>query len=857
MIPKSAIEAYLSRELDSHLWVKTLTNKQLDQAISSLSPKPDLNSKLRLHQKACFLLGVANPKFCFWLDMGCVSGDTLVEVAEGPVRIDELVRRNEPISVWSNTSKGLRLVSAPAPFCKGETALYEVKFVSGNQITVAANHMFLTERGWTSCAALAIGERLPKFDVFRSQSTLEPSLLTFPLNASHLLGKPQDFQQCFRNLPCGEQPLLGEDTSQAFFPSPNETRERTLLLSQRDALGKGRTSTACYVFSHQSKKDYSLSKGVCCGIPVGDSSRAPNALSADAVYPTPPPTFLKSALLSAPYLQDFSNAQGLEEDRVLVDQEESGVSTAAYEGECTCGSWAHNNQEFFPSLEEFFVEQQVLSAFQGPSQYPIPFETITHICPKGKQRYYDMHVPEFHNYIAHGLCHHNTGKTILALELLRYWFKCGKVRRALIFVFSDKAFPTWERQLAEFNINLPLVLLTGSSEQKWKQLSSLKEGLALVAYPGAVYMATTRVKGNGEKSKLKLDLAKVKRLQDWTQAFVMDESTRASGDSLTFSLISQLRKTATVRYALAGRPFGRDPLMLWAQHYLIDDGETLGETKGLFRAAFYTEKQNYWDPRGYAKDYSFKNSMQAALSVMVQHKSITYSAAECIELPKVVPVVETVSFPEEAGTYYRRVIEQAIASKGDIKEMANVFLRMRQISSGFVGVTDDATGDRTEIEFEQNPKLERLLELIDEVPEGRGSVVFYEFTRSGRLIVKRLKELGCTPAWLWSGTKDTKKELEVFAKAKRPIIVINNKVGAMSIDGLQKTASYDFEFEAPVSVIDWEQARRRLVRDGQKYTVFQYSLQVKGTVDEKIRAYHAEGEDLFKALLRDPAKVFY
>lgn len=448
-----------------------------------------------------------------------------------------------------------------------------------------------------------------------------------------------------------------------------------------------------------------------------------------------------------------------------------------------------------------------------------------------------------------------TGKTLLALELLRYWIKCGKIRRALIFVFSDKAFPTWEKQVEEFGINLPVVTLTGSSEQKWQQLSDLKEGLALVAYPGALYMATTRAQGRGGKNKLKLDPVKVKRLQNWAQALVLDESTRASGDSLTFALISQLRKTATVRYALAGRPFGRDPIMLWSQHYLIDDGETLGETKGLFRAAFYTEKQNYWAPNSYAKDYTFKTSMQTKLSEIIQHRSITYAATECIDLPKVVPITEAVSFPEEAEAYYRKVIEQAIEAKGNLREMTNIFLRMRQISSGFVGMKDDTTGERAEIEFEQNPKLERLLELIEEVLEGHGSVVFYEFTRSGRLIVSRLKKLGYKPVWLWSGTKDVKKELELFAKSKRPVAVVNNKVGAMSIDGLQKVASYDFEFEAPLSVIDWEQARRRLVRDGQKHKVFQYSLQVKGTVDERIREYHAEGEDMFKALLRDPATV--
>ncbi len=447
-----------------------------------------------------------------------------------------------------------------------------------------------------------------------------------------------------------------------------------------------------------------------------------------------------------------------------------------------------------------------------------------------------------------------TGKTLLALELLRYWWQCGLIRRALIFVTSDKAFHTWEKQFKQFGIDLPVVALTGSSEQKWQQLGEFGEGLVLVPYPGALYMVSSKVKGKKRKKKLKLDLDKLKRLETWAQAIVLDESTKASGDSLTFNMVAQLRKQAKVRYALAGRPFGRDPIMLWAQHYLIDGGKTLGETKGLFRAAFYTEKPNYWGGL-YSKEYKFKDKLRPELAKMIQHKSITYLADECIDLPKVVPILETVSFPEEAALYYQKVVQQVISAKGNLSEMKSAFIRMRQISSGFCGFRDDESGEKAEIEFDENPKLDRLLELIEEVPEGRGSVIWYEFTHSGRRIVNELKQLGYKPMWLWSGTKNARREFDRFAKERQPVAVVQNRVGSMSIDGLQHTASYDFEFEAPLSIIDFDQARKRLVRDGQPYTVFQYSLEVEGTVDSKIREYRLGGEALFKALLRDPAKV--
>jgi len=371
-------------------------------------------------------------------------------------------------------------------------------------------------------------------------------------------------------------------------------------------------------------------------------------------------------------------------------------------------------------------------------------------------------------------------------------------------------------------------------------------------------MASTFGKGKNGKGKLKLSPKLVKRLAKWAEALVMDESTKlGSVNSLQHKLVAQLRKYASVRYALAGRPFGRDPTMLWAQHFLVDDGETLGETLGIFRSAFFTEKQNHWDPKGYAKDYEFKTKLQPQLARMIQHRSITYSADECIDLPKVVPIREVVHFPEEASVYYKRVLEDVIAAKGNFREMENAFLRMRQISSGFLGLKDDSTGERIQIEFAENPKLERLIELIEALPEGRKALVFYDFTASGRKIVSTLKkELDINAIWLWSGTKDSKKELGRFANDKDcSVACVQNRVGAFSLDGLQDVANYALFFESPISVIDRSQAEARLVRQGQERTVFQYDLCVKNTADERILDLHAEGKSLFDALLKDPEKA--
>lgn len=450
-----------------------------------------------------------------------------------------------------------------------------------------------------------------------------------------------------------------------------------------------------------------------------------------------------------------------------------------------------------------------------------------------------------------------TGKTLLALELLRYWFEAGVIRRALIFTISDKAYSPWTTQLRRYGFDLPMTSLTGSSKNKWAQLEEFGDGLVLLSYPGARAMVSKRakVKKKKKKMKLKLDPAKMQKLLAWANAIVLDESTECGNPrSLNFQMISGLRKGAKVRYALAGRPFGRDPTPLWAQNFLIDDGETLGETLGLFRGAYFTEEDSeYGGP--YSKTYTFKSKLRPQLAQTIQHRSITYAAEECIDVPKVTRIIEEVSFSEEAEAYYQKVVEQVIAARGNLRVVKNAFLRMRQISSGFVGFKDDESGEKAEVEFAENPKLERQLELLEGVPYGRGSVLFYEFTISGKLLVKELQAKGYEPIWLWSGTKNADKELAKFAKAEQPIAVVQNRVGSFSLDGLQHTANYEFFYESPVSGLTREQAEARLIRDGQKWKVFVYDLVTRGTVDYKILDFHRQGQSLVSALMREPSKL--
>lgn len=452
-----------------------------------------------------------------------------------------------------------------------------------------------------------------------------------------------------------------------------------------------------------------------------------------------------------------------------------------------------------------------------------------------------------------------TGKTRITLELLRYWNKIGKLRRAVITVPTDLVADSWERQIRRWTPDFPYLILTeSSSKKKWASYDDFPNGLIVVTYPGLVRMLTKRAphKKKEGRSKLKPKKTLVRDFADRVDALIMDESTKlANKKSLSSRIVRKLSQTANIRYALAGRAFGRNPTPLWAQFYLVDHGETLGANLGLFRGAFFTEtKRKFGGP--FAKIYTFDESKEDTLAAMIGHRSIRYSEDECGDLPALIPIVRELSFPEDTETYYQRMVDQIIKARGDLSEIKNVFMRMRQISSGFLGFKNEETGERAQVEFDHNPKLDDLIDRIENMPSDRKGVVFHEFTWSGRRICQELEDREIGHRWIWGGTKDTKRAMDDFLEDPDvQIMVMNSAKGAYGTDGMQEVANYLFFYESPVSVIDREQAQARLKRDGQRHKVFMYDFIMQDSMDQRIRDYHAAGISLFKALVDDPARV--
>jgi SNF2 family DNA or RNA helicase len=390
--------------------------------------------------------------------------------------------------------------------------------------------------------------------------------------------------------------------------------------------------------------------------------------------------------------------------------------------------------------------------------------------------------------------------------------------------------------------DLSRLILKGSSAQKWAALETTDALLVIDSFGGFIRLVSEMVP-HKKKRRLKLTRRLVTKALATFDGLVLDESQNVKGHgSLTFRACRQISKhAAKIVFALSGTPHGQDPTDLWSQFYLIDAGETLGQTLGLFRSVFFTEKLNYFG--GF--EYTFQQSKIGLLKDIMANRSITIEA-DAADLPPLSHIRKYAWLPEDAGTYYQAALTTLRARKS-VRELENAVLRMRQISSGFIGYEDDETGEKCKFAFPENPKQELLLSILQSIDPVYKTVVFYEFTWSALRIAEELARLRIPFVHLYGGTKDTALPLREFDNGLPRVMLLQNKFGA----GLNlQRAKYGIFYETPLSSIVRKQCRRRFERqESEHQRVFLYDLLVRGTLDEKFLDGVLAGEDLMKKII--------
>ena len=458
-----------------------------------------------------------------------------------------------------------------------------------------------------------------------------------------------------------------------------------------------------------------------------------------------------------------------------------------------------------------------------------------------------VHMPHFLFFIDMG-----GGKTRVILELIAYRKLCGEDRAALIITVDDTNIENWVMEAEEHRPDLNVIPMYGSTADRYDSLE--EGGDVYVAHYAALYHMLSyipkprRELQKGEKLKRKISKARLNNVSKYFYKICLDECTKIMNKkSLTFRTCLRFGSLMDCRYGLAGRPLGRDPTNLWSQFLYCDHGETLGQTLGLFREVFFKQRVN---SMGFY-EWKFDKRRSRELNRTIQHRSITYAEKEFREVPKVVKKPIYVDFTEDMKAYYNKIVDQLRKGDGDLRMMQNSFLHMRQIASGFIGLIDDETGARAQLEFPENPKMDALRDMLEEMQDsGRRFLIYHQYTWTGNRIARELDSLGCNFLRLRGGQKKKNPGiLRKFRKSKMVDgLILQNQVGSYGLN--LQVASVEHFIETPTSPIDREQAEKRVrpALNPKRCMFFDYMMR-DNSAEENIQKYLKEGRDMKSAIM--------
>ena len=307
---------------------------------------------------------------------------------------------------------------------------------------------------------------------------------------------------------------------------------------------------------------------------------------------------------------------------------------------------------------------------------------------------------------------------------------------------------------------------------------------------------------------------------------VIDElSSFKNHASKRFRALRKVRKFIPRVVGLTGTPSPNGLIDLFAQMYLIDEGQRLGKTITGYRDRFFRPDKRNGD---IVYTYALKNpadETEKQISDLIGDITISMTAEDYLKMPDRIMLYDYVDMSDRCLEYYRNfVMEQVldlINSDEPITAASAAALsnKLQQYANGAIY---DADRNVKEIHDE---KLEKLKEIV-EAANGAPVLVAYQYQHDLHRIMEVLKE--------YKPVKLEKPEQVAQWNAGEIDVLVTHPASAGHGLNLQKGGNILVWFGNTWSLELYMQFNARLYRQGQTKPVYIHHIVTRGTIDEKI-----------------------
>lgn len=403
-----------------------------------------------------------------------------------------------------------------------------------------------------------------------------------------------------------------------------------------------------------------------------------------------------------------------------------------------------------------------------------------------------------------------TGKTLISIGIAGYLYLQKEINKLLI-VAPLSITKVWEEEFQKFaDFDYQLEVLEGPTKEKSETLRNLfgtKLQVAVVNYESCWRME--------------------KEIALWKPDMIIcDESSKIKNPQAKQSkALHRLGKISKHNMILTGTPVTNNPLDFFSQYKFLDES--------IFGGSYYSFRARYAIMGGYGnyQVVGYKNLPE--LTEKAHSIAFRITKKEALDLPEQVDVTRYVELEPMARAIYNQVERDSYAelSQGEVvvRNVLTKLLRLSQITGGYI------KDEFSEIEEQvSSAKLNALEEIIEECLDAdKKVVVFARFISEIDAITKMLKHYGIKYSLIRGDVKDRASEVEKFQNDKDVKVF----VGQLQTTGMgiTLTASDTAVFYSlSYNFADYEQAKARIHRIGQKNNCTYIHLIAKKTIDEKV-----------------------
>lgn len=409
------------------------------------------------------------------------------------------------------------------------------------------------------------------------------------------------------------------------------------------------------------------------------------------------------------------------------------------------------------------------------------------------------------------------GKTIITLTAINELkYNRFQIRKVLVIAPKKVAEGTWSTEKDKWD-HLKLLRIStvlGSEKKRIKALNT----------PADIYII------NRENVVWLVEYYR----NNWPfDMVVIDEfSSFKSNKAKRFKSLTWVRSHINRFVGLTGTPAPNGLMDLWAEVYLLDGGERLGKTITGYR-------EKYFEPNQRSREMIYSYSPKKGANEVIQDKisdiCISMKAEDYLELPDIIYDTIPVILDPKAKKAYEELEKQMLLQVDpetviDVTSAAALTNKLLQISNGAM------YDENREVHEIHKCKIEAFMELIEKL-QGKPALVFYNFKHDldrimkaldkTKLRVRVLKNVDDQKAW-------NNKEVD---------ILLAHPASAAYGLNLQEGGNHVIWFSLNWSLELYQQANKRLHRQGQKEKVIVHHLVSSGTRDTDVMlALESKGE---------------